>query len=158
MEYLLYILCLTGIIIPILYNEYFLNSLFYFILWYIHYNFIILGQSFIRFALDGLLSEIGFISIFFASFSFKSINYIFQLNNISFYALKFILAKFMVSTGINILGSQYPDWTTFNGLSFFFQGQLLLSSLSFYFHNYLSDNATKILSAFGYFCILYLPF
>jgi hypothetical protein len=111
-----------------------------------------------RFALDCLLSEIGFISIFFASFSFKSINYIFQLNNISFYALKFILAKFMVSTGINILGSQYPDWTTFNGLSFFFQGQLLLSSLSFYFHNYLSDNATKILSAFGYFCILYLPF
>ena len=121
MEYLLYILCLTGIIIPILYNEYFLNSLFYFILWYIHYNFIILGQSFMRFALDGLLSEIGFISIFFASFSFKSINYIFQLNNISFYALKFILAKFMVSTGINILGSQYPDWTTFNGLSFFFK-------------------------------------
>ena len=110
-----------------------------------------------RFALDCLLSEIGFISIFFASFSFKSINYIFQLNNISFYALKFILAKFIVSIGIYILGSQYPDWTTFNGLSFFFQGQLSLSSLSFYFHNYLSDNATKILSAFGYFCILYLP-
>ncbi len=159
-EYLLYILCLAGIIISILiivYNEYFLNSLFYFILWYIHYNFIILGQSLMRFAWDGLLSEVGFISIFFAPFSFKSINYIFQLNNISFYVLKFILAKFMVSTGINIIGSQCPYWTSFNGLSFFFQGQPLLSSLSFYFHYYLSDNASKILSAFGYFCILYLP-
>jgi ABC-type multidrug transport system fused ATPase/permease subunit len=110
-----------------------------------------------RFAWDGLLSEIGFISVFFAPFSFKSINYIFQLNNIAFYVLKFILAKFMVSTGINIIGSQCPYWTSFIGLSFFFQGQPLLSSLSFYFHYYLSDNATKILSAFGYFCILYLP-
>lgn len=159
-ENLLYILCLAGIIISILiivYNEHFLNSFFFFILWYIHYNFIMLGQIIMRFAWDGLLSEIGFISVFFAPFSFKSINYIFQLNNIAFYVLKFILAKFMVSTGINIIGSQCPYWTSFNGLSFFFQGQPLLSSLSFYFHCYLSDNVTKILSAFGYFCILYLP-
>ena len=159
-ENLLYILCLIGIIISIsiiIFSEKFLNSIFFFLLWYIQYNFIILGQSFMKFAWDGLLSEIGFISIFFAPFSFRYINYIYPLNNVSFYVLKFILLKFMASTGINIIGSQCPYWSSFNGLSFFFQGQPLLSSFSYSFHNYLGDTFSKILSAFGYFCILYLP-
>ena len=110
-----------------------------------------------RFAWDGLLSEIGFVAIFFSPFSFRNINYIYQLNNIAFYVLKFILLKFMISTGINILGAQCPYWSSFSGLSFFFQGQPLLSSLSYFFHSKLNDNFNKILSAFGYFCILYLP-
>ena len=159
-ENLLYILCLIGIIISfliIVFSEYFLNSLYYFILWYIFYNFQLLGQGFMKFAWDGLLTEIGFISILFAPFSFRYINYIFHLNNISFYTLKFILLKFMASTGINIIGSQCPYWNSFNGLSFFFQGQPILSSLSYSFHTYLGDTMSKILSAFGYFCILYLP-
>ena len=159
-ENLLYVLCLLGIIISIsiiLFSEYFLNSISYFILWYIYYNFIILGQAFMRFAWDGLLTETGFISIFFCPFSFRYINYITQLNNISHYILKFILFKFMMSTGINIIGSQCPYWTSFNGLSFFFQGQPLLSSLSYSFHKSFGDTFKKILSAYGYFCILYLP-
>lgn len=159
-ENLLYILCIIGIILSIniiFFSEYFLNSINFFLIWYIYYNFIILGQSFMRFASDGLLSEIGFISIFFSPISFKYINYISHLNNISFYILKFILVKFMLSTGINIIGSQCPYWTSFNGLSFFFQGQPLLSSLSYSFHKYLGDTFNKILSAFGYFCVLYLP-
>ena len=159
-ENLLYILCLSGIIISIaiiLYSEHFLNSIFYCILWYIYYNFTILGQSFMRFAWDGLLCEIGFISIFFAPFSFRYINYIYHLNNLSFYVLKFILLKFMASTGVNIIGSQCPYWSSFTGLSFFFQGQPLLSSFSYTFHNFFGDTFIKILSAFGYFCILYLP-
>ena len=159
-ENLLYILCLLGILISIsilFFSGYFLHSLSYFILWYIYYNFIILGQNFMRFAWDGLLMEIGFISIFFAPFSFGYINYIFHSNNIAFYGLKFILAKFMLSTVINIIGSLCPYWTSFTGLTFFFQEQPILSSLSFYFHNNLSDTFNKILSAFGYFCILYLP-
>jgi ABC-type multidrug transport system fused ATPase/permease subunit len=110
-----------------------------------------------KFAWDGLLSEIGFISIFFAPFSFRYINYIFHLNNLSFYVLKFILAKFMVSTGINIIGSQCPYWTSFTGLSFYFQGQPLLSNLSYFLYIKLNDIFIKILSAFGYFCIFYLP-
>ena len=159
-ENLLYILCLIGIILSIsiiVFSEYFLNSKSYFILWYINYNFIILGQSFMRFAWDGLLTEIGFISIFFAPFSFRYINYIYHINNIAFYGLKFILAKFMISTGINIIGSQCPYWNSFTGLTFFFQEQPILSSLSFFFNNNLGDTFSKILSAFGYFCILYLP-
>ena len=79
-ENLLYILCLLGIIISIsiiIFSEYFLNSISYFALWYIYYNFTILGQTFMKFAWDGLLSEIGFISIFFAPFSFRYIIYIF---------------------------------------------------------------------------------
>ena len=159
-ENLLYILCLLGIIISLLiicYEKYFLNSISFFILWYIHYNFIFLGQIFMKFACDNLLTEIGFIAIFFAPFSFRNINYIFIVNDICYYILKFILFKFMVSTGINIIGSECPYWTSFNGLSFFFQGQGLLSKNSYFFHNNLSDNAKKIISAFGYFCILYLP-
>ena len=159
-ENLLYILCLLGIGISLLiifYDKYFLNSFSYAVLWYIHYNFFLIGQFFMRLASDNLLTEIGFISIFFAPISFRYINYIFISNNISFYVLKFILFKFMVSTGINIIGAQCPYWSSFNGLSFFFQGQYLLSSNSFFFHNNLGDNFKKILSAFGYFCILYLP-
>ena len=159
-ENLLYILCIIGIILSIniiLFSEYFLNSINFFFLWYIYFNFMILGQSFMRFACDGLLSEIGFISIFFSPILFRYINYISHLNNISFYILKFILLKFMISTGVNIIGSQCPYWTSFNGLSFFFQGQPLLSSFSYTFHKNLGDTFNKILSAFGYFCILYLP-
>ena len=159
-ENLLFILCLLGIGISLLiifYEKYFLNSFFFFILWYINYNFFLIGQYFYRLASDNLLTEIGFISIFFAPFSYRYINYIYISNNISFYVLKFILFKFMISTGINIIGAQCPYWSSFNGLSFFFQGQYLLSSNSFFFHNNLGDNFKKILSAFGYFCILYLP-
>ena len=159
-ENLLYILCLLGIIISILiiiYDKYFFNSISFFILWYIHYNFIILGQIFMKFANDNLLSEIGFISIFFAPFSFRYINYIYIINDLCYYVLKFVLFKFMISTGINIIGSLCPYWTSFNGLSFFFQGQNLLSKNSYFFHTYLSDNVKKIISAFGYFCVLYLP-
>ena len=159
-ENLLFILCLLGIgisLLIILYEKYFLNSFCFFVLWYINYNFFLIGQYFYRLASDNLLTEIGFISIFFAPFSYRYINYIFITNNISFYVLKFILFKFMISTGINIIGAQCPYWSSFNGLSFFFQGQYLLSSNSFFFHNNLGDNFKKILSAFGYFCILYLP-
>ena len=159
-ENLLYILCLLGIILSlgiIFYDQYFLNSVNFLILCYIHYNFTILGQSFMNFAWDGLLNEIGFASIFFAPMSFRHVNYIYHINNIMFYYLKFILFKFMVSTGINIIGSQCPYWTSFTGLSFFFQGQPLLSSFSYFFKKILNDNFSKILSAFGYFCILYLP-
>ena len=159
-ENFLYILCLFGIVISLLIifcDKYFLNSISFLILWYIHYNFFLIGQFFFRLASDNLLTEIGFISIFFAPMSFRYINYIFIPNNTSFYVLKFILFKFMVSTGINIIGAQCPYWSSFNGLSFFFQGQYLLSSNSFFFHNNLGDNFKKILSAFGYFCILYLP-
>ena len=63
----------------------------------------------------------------------------------------------MASTGVNIIGCQCPYWSSFTGLSFFFQGQPLLSSFSYTFHNFLGDNFIKILSAFGYFCVLYLP-
>ena len=159
-ENFLYILCLLGIIFSLFiffYQKYFLNSFSFLILWYIHYNFIVLGGLFMRFASDNLLSEIGFISILFAPSSFRYINYIFISNNICSYILKFILFKFMESTGINIIGAQCPYWSSFNGLSFFFQGQNLLSSYSYFFHNNLNDNFKKILSAFGYFCILYLP-
>ena len=159
-ENVLFILCLFGIVLSLLiifYQKYFLNSFSFFVLWYINYNFFLIGQYFYRLASDNLLTEIGFISIFFAPISYRYINYIFISNNISFYVLKFILFKFMISTGINIIGAQCPYWSSFNGLSFFFQGQYLLSSNSFFFHNNLGDNFKKILSAFGYFCILYLP-
>ena len=159
-ENVLFILCLFGIVLSLLiifYQKYFLNSFSFFVLWYINYNFFLIGQYFYRLASDNLLTEIGYISIFFAPISYRYINYIFISNNISFYVLKFILFKFMISTGINIIGAQCPYWSSFNGLSFFFQGQYLLSSNSFFFHNNLGDNFKKILSAFGYFCILYLP-
>ena len=159
-ENLLFILCITGIIISFLIisnNKYVLNSFGFIILWYIYYNFNLLGQAFMKYAWDNLLSEIGFAAIFFAPLTFKSINYINQINNISFYVLKFILAKFMISTGINIIGSLCPYWTSFSGLNFFFQGQPLLSSFSYFLNFCLGETAKKILSAFGYFCVLYLP-
>ena len=159
-ENLLFILCIIGIIISFLIlsnNKYILNSLGFLILWYIYYNFNLLGQAFMKYAWDNLLSEIGFMAIFFAPLSFKSINYITHINNFSFYVLKFILAKFMISSGINIIGSLCPYWTSFNGLNFFFLGQPLLSSYSYFFNFCLGETAKKILSAFGYFCVLYLP-
>ena len=163
-ENLLYILCLLGIIISLLiifqYSLFF-NAMGFSFLWYIHYNFYFLGQNFMRFSWDELLLEIGFISIFFAPLNINGntiINHITHINNISFYILKFILLKFMISTGINIISSKCDYWNSFNGLNYFFEGQPLLSSYSFFFHTYLNSKTKKLISAFGYFCLIYLPF
>ena len=163
-ENLLYILCIIGIFISILIifqYSFIFNFLGFSILWYIHYNFYFLGQDFMRFSWDELLLEAGFISIFFSPFNLngkKYINHITHINNISFYLLKFILFKFMISTGINIITSKCNYWNSFNGLNFFFEGQPLLSSFSHFFHSFLNSKYKRIISAFGYFCLIYLPF
>ncbi len=159
-ENMLYIICLAGIIISLLIlfkNKYFTSSFGFFLLWYISYNFMLLGQNFSKFPWDSLLSEVGFAAIIFAPVDFKYINYISDINNIAYYALKFILLKFMVSTGINLIGSQCPYWNSFTGLNFFFLGQPLLNNLSLLFHFNLKETFKKIISAFGYFTLLYLP-
>jgi ABC-type multidrug transport system fused ATPase/permease subunit len=162
-ENLLFILCLIGILFSLLIifeYKYCFNFLGFSILWYIHYNFYFVGQTFMNFSWDELLLEIGFISIFFAPVNIngnKCINHITHINNIAFYLLKFILLKFMISSGINILSSKCNYWNSFNGLNFFFEGQPLLSSYSFFFHSYLSIKIKRIISAFGYFCMIYLP-
>ena len=163
-ENLLFILCLLGIIISLLiifqYSIFF-NFFGFAILWYVDYNLYFLGQTFMRFSWDELLLEIGFLSIFFSPLSLngnKMINHISHINNIAFYLLKFILLKFMISSGLNIFTSKCDYWKTFSGLDFFFEGQPLLSSFSYYFHSYLSTKLKKILTAFGFFCMVYLPF
>ena len=162
-ENLLFILCLIGIFISLLIMfqyTYCFNYIGFSFLWYIHYNFYFIGQTFMNFSWDELLLEIGFISIFFAPLNIngnKFINRITHINNIAFYLLKFILLKFMISSGINILSSKCDYWNSFNGLHFFFEGQPLLSSYSYFFHSYLSHKIKRIISAFGYFCMIYLP-
>ena len=163
-ENLLYILCLIGIFISLLIifqYAYAFNFFGFSILWYIHYNFYFIGQEFMRFSWDELLLEVGFITIFFSPLNLngnKVINEITHINNICFYILKFILLKFMISTGINILSSKCIYWNSFNGLNYFFEGQPLLSSFSYFFYSYINSRIKKIISAFGYFCMLYLPF
>ena len=113
------------------------------------------------FSWDELLLEIGFISIFFSPINLngnKVINHITHINNIAFYLLKLILLKFMISTGINIISSKCNYWNSFNGLNFFFEGQPLLSSYSYFFQASISPKIKKIISALGYFCMIYLPF
>ena len=108
-ENFLYILCLFGIIISLLIifqYSFFFNALGFSILWYIHYNFYFLGQIFMKLSWDELLLEIGFISIFFSPLNlngYKVINHITHINNMAFYILKYILLKYMISTGINII-------------------------------------------------------
>ena len=163
-ENLMFILCLIGIIISLLilfqYSIFF-NFFGFAILWYVYYNFYFLGQIFMRFSWDELLLEIGFITIFFSPLNLngnKTINHISHINNIAFYLLKFILLKFMISSGLNIFTSKCDYWKSFNGLDFFFEGQPLLSPLSYFFHSHLSTKLKKIMTAFGYFCMVYLPF
>ena len=138
-ENFLYIICIIGISVSLLVlfqYSYFFNFLGFSILWYIHYNFYIIGQVFMRFSWDELLLEVGFISIFFSPMNLngnKVINHITHINNIVFYLLKLILLKFMISTGINIISSKCNYWNSFNGLNFFFEGQPLLSSYSYFF-------------------------
>ena len=163
-ENYMYIITIIGILISLLIlfkNKYLTNCIGFFILWYILYNINLLGQSFTKFSCDTLLSEIGFITIFFAPFSFdglKYINYITQINNIAFYLLKFILLKYMLSTGINIIGSKSPFWLSFNGLNYFFEALAVPTPLSYIFHYSLKDKFKKIISAFCYFILLYIPF
>ena len=121
----LYIINIFGILLSLLIIfqfSYFFNFVGFSILWYIHYNFYFIGQEFMRFSWDELLLEIGFISIFFSPLNLngiKVINRITHINNIAFYILKYILLKFMISTGINIMTSKCIYWNSFTGLNFF---------------------------------------
>ena len=163
-ENFLYIICIIGISVSLLVlfqYSYFFNFLGFSILWYIHYNFYIIGQVFMRFSWDELLLEVGIISIFFSPMNLngnKVINHITHINNIVFYLLKLILLKFMISNGINSISSKCNYWNSFNGLNFFFEGQPLLSSYSYFFQANISPKIKKIISALGYFCMIYLPF
>ena len=160
----LYIINIFGILVSLLIIfqfSYFFNFVGFSILWYIHYNFYFIGQEFMRFSWDELLLEIGFISIFFSPLNLngiKAINHITHINNIAFYILKFILFKFMISTGINIITSKCSYWNSFTGLNFFFEEQPLLSPFSFYFHINIGEKIKRVLNAFGYYCLLYMPF
>ena len=160
-ENFLFIICIIGILISLLillnYNQLF-DSFGFFILWYIYLNFYILGQNIIKFEWDNLLLETGFLSIIFAPSNYKkNINIITLSNNISFYLLRFLLFKVMICIGINIMLSDCPYWLSFNGFNFFFQSQPLLSNLSYYAH-FFSNPIKKSLSAWMFFCVLYLPF
>ena len=160
-ENFLYIICIIGIIISLLiflnYKKLF-DSFGFFILWYCYLNFYVLGQNIIKYEWDNLLLETGFLAIIFAPRNYeKEINIISLSDNISFYLLRFLLFKVMFCTGINIMLSDCPYWLSFNGFNFYFQSQYLLSNFSFFGH-FLPVPIKKSLSAWMFFCILYLPF
>ena len=160
-ENFLYIICIIGIIISLLiflnYKKLF-DSFGFFILWYCYLNFYVLGQNIIKYEWDNLLLETGFLAIIFAPTNYeKEINIISLIDNISFYLLRFLLFKVMFCTGINIMLSDCPYWLSFNGFNFYFQSQYLLSNFSFFGH-FLPVPIKKSLSAWMFFCILYLPF
>lgn len=160
-ENLLFIISLVGIIISFLIVinvKYFINSLYFGILWYCYLNFFLIGQVFLRYEWDMLLLEVGFVTILFAPLDYyKYINIITNIDNLCFYLLRFLLFKIMFCISSNILASGCPYWLSFSGLNFYFQSQPLLSSLSYTAHN-LPDGIKKVLSSYGYFILEYIPF
>ena len=160
-ENILYVISLIGIVISFLMVinvKQVINSLFFGILWYCYLNFFLIGQVFLRYEWDMLLLEVGFVTILFAPLHYQRyINIITNVDNICFYLLRFLLFKIMFCISSNILASGCPYWLSFTGLNFFFQSQPLLSSFSYTAHS-LPDGIKKILSAFGYFIMEYMPF
>ena len=159
-ENFLYVICLIGIAISfviVLNVKKCINTYSYAIMWYCYLNFVLLGQTFMRYEWDYLLLEVGFVSIAFAPYDYeRNINIISNIDNLCFYILRFVLYKVMFCIGSNILGSNCSYWLSFNGLNFYFQSQASLTGLSYYMHN-IPDGMKKLMSGFVYFVFEYLP-
>ena len=90
-ENFLYVICLIGIAISfviVLNVKKCINTYSYAIMWYCYLNFVLLGQTFMRYEWDYLLLEVGFVSIAFAPYDYeRNINIINNIPSIIIFSI-----------------------------------------------------------------------
>jgi hypothetical protein len=156
----LYVLCIIGIFISlsiVLNRDYAFNMFGFFMMWLIYLNFFIIGQVFMSYQWDTFLLEAGFISIFLAPIYKDRLIILTPIDNLAFNLLKFLLFRFMYSSGIVKVTSGCKYWSSFTALHYHFQSQPLPNVISYYAH-FLPDGVKKMLVAEHFMIEIYLPF
>ncbi|EEB19962.1 conserved hypothetical protein [Pediculus humanus corporis] len=139
-EYMMDVLSLLGIVLSFVG---FLSVKFniaptFISLWSFYYSLYQVGQTFMWFQWDILLLEVGFLSIFVAPFLHNSHNkkWIYTpADNVTFFLVKWLLFRFMFSSGIVKLQSNCPTWWGLTALNVHFESQPLPHFVSWYMHH-----------------------
>jgi len=145
-ENFLHLLCLFCIMISILIvlnNRLVYNPLGFFILWLSYLTFLLIGQTFMSFQWDIFLIEVGFITIFFCPLTKSYSKEINSINDLSYMLIRFLMFRFMFSSGVVKLTSRCPEWQKLTALNWHFESQPLPNILSWYAHNYFPDIVKK---------------
>ncbi|XP_045463672.1 lipase maturation factor 2-like [Harmonia axyridis] len=128
-------------------------------LWSLYFSLYQVGQVFVASNYDDLLLEIGFIALLVAPIlpgkrrGYKSS----QNDAIRFWLLRWVLFRYLVTSGIIKFISGCPKWWSLTALNYHFQSMPLPSSLSWYAHH-LPNWFLKLTSVYTNVVEIILPF
>ncbi|KAG8192356.1 hypothetical protein JTE90_029090 [Oedothorax gibbosus] len=114
------------------------------LLWILYFSLFQIGQDFLSFQWDTLLLEVGFLAILvsplgFLQSSIKS-GFLSSLPHrphdiISMWLVKWLLFRFMFSSGVVKLTSMCPTWWDLSALHYHFESQCIPTPLAWYAHH-----------------------
>ncbi|KAF3363340.1 Uncharacterized protein PHSC3_000094 [Chlamydiales bacterium STE3] len=115
----------------------------------LYLSFISVGNEFLSYQWDALLIETGFLGVLYAIQSPPPIMVV--------YAARFLLFRFIFSSGIVKLLSGCLEWRSLNAMKYHFETQPLPNRGGYYLHQ-IASRLTKILTLSVYFLELIVPF
>lgn len=125
---------------------------------YVLYYFVVIyGQEFLSFQWDVLLLESGFLAAFVAADRSGKTLLSPRVKGIAAQALRFLLFKLMLMSGLCKLASQDPNWANLTALTYHFETQPLPSPLAPLLHA-LPEQLLKLACAGALFIELVVPF
>ncbi|KRX27421.1 Lipase maturation factor 2 [Trichinella nelsoni] len=147
---------LLGMIVAALscYFLYLRSAIIYFILWYLYFSCVQVGQDF----MDMLLLEVGFLSILLAPFRMvrKSPNQWLPHDNVTLFLFRWLAFRLMFQSGISKLLNQDKTWWSLTALHYHFASQCLPTYLAWYAHQ-ASDSFKQFSVAATFTILIFLP-
>ncbi|KRX47033.1 Lipase maturation factor 2 [Trichinella sp. T9] len=151
---------LLGMIVAALscYFLYLRSAIIYFILWYLYFSCVQVGQDFMWFQWDMLLLEVGFLSILLAPFRMvrKSPNQWLPHDNVTLFLFRWLAFRLMFQSGISKLLNQDKTWWSLTALHYHFASQCLPTYLAWYAHQ-ASDSLKQFSVAATFTILIFLP-
>ncbi|KRZ69465.1 Lipase maturation factor 2 [Trichinella papuae] len=151
---------LLGIIVAALscYFLYLRSAIIYFILWYLYFSCVQVGQDFMWFQWDMLLLEVGFLSILLAPFRMvrKTPNQWLPHDNVTLFLFRWLAFRLMFQSGISKLLNQDKTWWSLTALHYHFASQCLPTYLAWYAHQ-ASDSFKQFSVAATFTILIFLP-
>ncbi|KAG8036745.1 hypothetical protein G9C98_004067 [Cotesia typhae] len=105
-------------------------------LWALYFSLYQVGQTFMQYQWDTLLLEAGFLSVLIAPFWVpKKAKISTPSDTVTFWCVRWLLFRFMFSSGVAKLASGCPVWWNLDALSHHFEVQCLPGVLSWFVHH-----------------------
>lgn len=112
------------------------NTFFFATLWVLYLSIYKVGQTFLWFQWDILLLEVGFLTIFVASFTWERRPEIRPKNMVTFWAIRWALFRLMFASGVVKLKSGCPTWWGLTALNVHYESQCIPTAVSWYVHHF----------------------